>query len=76
MGEKASGGRKHRKVGRSKRNGQAARYLNERKAEQNHLRRLKKYVASRGVTGIDVLAAIHRCQDVLGIARSDLKVAA
>jgi hypothetical protein len=76
MGEKAGGGRKHRKHGRSKRNGQAARYLNERRAEQNQLRRLKKYVAVRGVTGADVLAAIHRCQDVLGIKRSDLKVAA
>lgn len=54
-------GKKSRKVGRSKRNGQAARYKNERRDLQNKLRRLKKYVA----------AALHRCQDAMGQVRSE-----
>lgn len=41
-------GKKGRKVGRSKRNGQAARYKNERRAEQSQLRRLKKYITGKG----------------------------
>lgn len=58
--------KKGRKVGRSKRNGQATRYKNERRREQNKLRRLRRYVTQRGVPGQDVVDAIHRCETVLG----------
>lgn len=61
--------KKSRKHGRSKRNGQAARYRNERHRERNKLRRLLHHVAGRGVTGNDVVVAIHKCQDALGIIR-------
>ncbi len=56
-----------KKLGRSKRNGQAARYKNERRDLQNKLRRLKRYVAMRGFTGPDVAAALQDTQRKLGI---------
>lgn len=69
MADKAKN--KGRKIGRSKRNGQAVRYRNESRDKRNKLRRLTKYVKQRGFTGRDVAAAMHRCQDALGIIRSD-----
>ena len=37
-------GKKGRKVGRAKRNGQNARYINERRQPKSHLRRIKKHL--------------------------------
>lgn len=37
-------GRKGRKIGRSKRNGQALRYKNERRRERSHVRRISKHL--------------------------------
>lgn len=66
--------KKSRKHGRSKRNGQAARYKNERRAEQNKLIRLKRVIKRNGVTGKDVVEAVHKLQVILGHPRSDLKI--
>lgn len=51
------------KLGRSKRNGQAARYKNERIDLQNKLERLLKLPR---ITGMDMAAAIDRCEAGLG----------
>jgi hypothetical protein len=67
MAKKTKG---NRKVGRSKRNGQAARYKNEHRREQNKLVKLKRHVKRYGVTGIDVVKAVTMCEDMLGRKRS------
>lgn len=40
----ASQGRKGRKIGRSKRNGHAAAYKNEKRREKSHARRIAKHL--------------------------------
>lgn len=55
------------KLGRSKRNGQASRYKNERIDLQNKLRKLKAYVTQFGWTGRDVADAVTKCEVGLGI---------
>lgn len=66
--------KKGRKVGRSKRNGQAAKYRNEHRFEQNKLARLKDHIRSHGVTA-EVLACMRKLEIILyGVPKTDLPV--
>lgn len=66
--------KKGRKLGRNRKSGQNLRYKNERRQEQNQLRTLRRYVKRRGMTGQDVLTAYHRCEIVLGMNPTQLKL--
>jgi hypothetical protein len=66
--------KKGRKVGRSKRNGQASRYKNEFRCEQNKLTHLYRHIKNNGVTGQDVLATVRLLEIKLGRNPSNLKV--
>lgn len=64
---------KNRKAGRSKRNGQALRYKNEFRREQNKLTKLYRHIKAHGVTGQDVIDTVRTLEIKLGRNPSNLK---
>lgn len=64
---------KSSKKDKKRKSGQNIKYKNERRAEQNKLRRLRAHIKGHGVTA-EVRDTIRRLEIMLGHTPSDLKV--